>query len=320
MLSRVANNVYWMARYIERAENTARLINVNTHLLLDLPKNKTFGWQPLISIMGSDALFYKQYQEPNETNVIQFLLADTKNPSSILSSLGQARENLRTTRDIMAVETWEQLNDLYLFVKNKVNSTKIKQNRYDFLKRIILGSQQLNGVITGTMSRNAAYNFLRMGSYLERADMTTRILDVRSANLLLSTDEESNVNLTPFYNIQWMSVLKSLTAYQMYRQQMRLRVKGADVLKFLLQDTSFPRSIFYCLRAVENRLACLPKQSDAASRSLARLQRQLQTADVYKLAHEGLRKFIDDLQIGLGNVHDNITATYFAMDMGTNAA
>ncbi|OQW90698.1 MAG: hypothetical protein BWK79_19060 [Beggiatoa sp. IS2] len=319
MLSRVANNIYWTARYIERAENTARIINVNTHLLLDLPKNKTFGWQPLIFIMGSDALFYKQYQEPNEHNVIQFLLADTKNSSSILSSLGQARENLRTTRDIMAVEAWEQLNDLYLFVKNKVNSAKVKQNRYDFLKQIILSSQQLNGIITGTMSRNAAYNFLRMGSYLERADMTTRILDVRSANLL-STDEESNINLTPFYNIQWMSVLKSLTAYQMYRQHMRLRVKGADVLKFILQDTSFPRSIFYCLRAVENRLTCLSTQSDMALRSLARLQRQLQAADVYKLAHEGLREFIDDLQIGLGTVHDNITASYFAMDRGTNAA
>lgn len=315
MLSRVASNIYWMARYIERAENTARLINVNTHLLLDLPKKMTFGWEPLIAITGSEGEFQLKKQEATEYNVTRFLLVDEDNPSSVLSVLSAARENMRTTRDIVPASAWEQLNDLHLYVKNRKEMALNKRTRYDFLKHIIENSQLINGLITGTMSRGDGYNFMRMGSYLERADMTTRILDVRSANLLPKPiqDEEAALSLTPFDNIQWMSVLKSLSAYQMYRHHVRTRVKGPDVLRFLLQDTEFPRAFSFCLVSVEHCLSRLPK-NDAPLRQVARVNRLVQGGDVYKLAYTGLHDFMDELQLGLINVHLQIEAAYFGTD------
>lgn len=312
MLSRVARNIYWMARYIERAEDTARLINVNTHLLLDSPRSTSFGWDSLITIMGNAELFYANYNDANERNVTKFLIGDEKNFSSILCSLAAARENMRTTRDVIPAEAWEHLNDLYMHVKSKVSSGINKRNRYDILKLVIGGSQQFVGITAGTASRDEAYNLMRMGRFMERADMTSRILDVRSANLLITNDTVSN--LTPFAHIQWMSVLKSLTAYQAYRQHVRLRgVKGEDVLRYLLQDSQFPRAVTYCLSLVQQCLDGLPK-NDMPLRSLARITRQVQEADMAALAHTGLHKFIDELQVGLTSVHDHINTTYFSVD------
>ena len=154
----------------------------------------------------------------------------------MLSSLHWARENMRTTREIVPAEAWEQLNNLYLYVKKNVSLGLSKRSRYDFLKKTIEGCQLLTGIISGTMTRGQAYSFLQIGKYLERADMSTRILDVRSANLLMLQQSDSNLDLSPFENIQWMSVLKTLTAYQMYRHHVKTRVNGADVLRFLLQN------------------------------------------------------------------------------------
>ncbi|TVR61952.1 MAG: alpha-E domain-containing protein, partial [Candidatus Competibacteraceae bacterium] len=194
MLSRVAQNIYWMARQIERAEDTARLINVNSNLLLDLPRNTTFGWLPLIFIVGAEKLFFEK--DPNrladQSNVVRFLISDRDHPSSIISSLAAARENLRTTRDTVPPEAWEQINGLYIYARDHVPS---RRGRFEFLRRVIQGAQQINGLLAGAMSRTAAYDFVRLGRYLERADMTTRILDVRSANLLARAGQP--VPMTP---------------------------------------------------------------------------------------------------------------------------
>ena len=336
MLSRVAQNIYWMSRYIERAEDTARLVNVNTNLLLDLPKNTQFGWRPVVLITGGDRIFSKHFQEPSEANVVRFLLGDPRNPGSILSSLSAARENLRTTRDVVPREAWEQINDMFLYAKDKVDSGTTRRGRYEFLKRIILGAQQITGLLAGTMSRTHAYDFMLLGRYLERADMTTRILDVRSANLLI--DQSGDLN--PFDNIQWMSVLKSLTAYQMYRQQVRLRVRAPDVVRFLLQDAAFPRSFLTCVLTMEDCLRKLPRNDEAIA-NLLRLkqtvtsanipnlvgpgtvfastqsqssggQRQAQAAAVPNAESRDLHTFADELQIGLGQLHEQIATTYFA--------
>jgi uncharacterized alpha-E superfamily protein len=323
MLSRVARHVYWMARYIERAEDTARLISVNANLLLDLPRTTDFGWEPLIFITGSEALFYENYDRPDELSAIKFLLGDRENPGSILSSLSSARENLRTTRDVVPREAWEQINDLYLYVRDHLEMGMSRRGRYEFLKRITQGAQQVTGLLSGTMTHSAAYYFVRMGRNLERAEMTTRILDVRSANLLIrqsqsqfqdnqeQAQEQTLQELNPFENIQWMSVLKSLNAYQMYRQQVRLRVGGPDVLKFLLQDPQFPRTVYHCLSELESCLGKLQKNAEMLD-SIADLKRRLTTANVPELAREGLHEFIDNLQIGLGHIHEQISATYFA--------
>jgi len=326
MLSRVAQNIYWMTRYVERAEGTARLINVNTNLLLDLPRTTTFGWLPLIFIVGAESQFFEKdpHRLVDEANVVRFLINDRDHPGSIISSLAAARENLRTTRDTVPREAWEQINGLYIYARDHVPS---RRGRYEFLRRVILGAQQIGGLLAGAMSRTAAYDFVRLGHYLERADMTTRILDVRSANLLsharqtqqsqgqsqmqtqtpASTQEEQD----PFESIQWMSVLKSLSAYQMYRQQVRVRVSGPDVLKFLLQDEYFPRAVAFCLRQLDICLRKLPRH-DAALAALAALRQKLNAATVPELSREGLHDFIDEVQIGLSQLHDQIAAAYFA--------
>ncbi|MBL8259757.1 MAG: alpha-E domain-containing protein [Candidatus Competibacteraceae bacterium] len=333
MLSRVAQNIYWMARYIERAEDTARIINVNTNLLLDLPRSMTFGWLPLISIVGAEQPFFKKHpaQTDEENVVVKFLIGDRDHPGSILSSLACARENLRTTRDTVPQEAWEQINGLYIFARDHLPT---RRGRFEFLRRVIHGAQQVNGMLAGAMSRTPAYDFVRLGRFLERADMTTRILDVRSADLLprphqpaaLAKQEQAQSQSgggqiqsanavqpeeqNPFESIQWMSVLKSLSAYQMYRQQVRSRVGGPDVVKFLLQDPAFPRAVFFCLKELETCLRNLPKNAEPLA-AIDGLKQRLSAAAVPELAHAGLHEFIDDFQIGLGELHDLLAESYF---------
>lgn len=315
MLSRVAENIYWMARYLARAEDTARLIGVNANLLLDIPHHTSFGWEPLIFITGSEERFYENHKEPDELSVVKFLIGDRDNPGSILSSLSFARENLRTTRDVVPREAWEQINDLYLRVQHRLEMGMSQRGRFEFLRSVIRGVQQTTGLLDGTMSRTHAFDFISLGRYLERADMTTRILDVRSANLLIGQAQEQTQNqqtqeLSPFENIQWMSVLKSLGAYQMYRQQVRLRVGGPDVVRFLLQDPWFPRAVYHCLCGMERFLQELPKNSQLLT-GIASLKHTVTAVEVPKLNSMGLHKFIDELQIGLGDIHDQLKAAYF---------
>ncbi|MCW8889311.1 MAG: alpha-E domain-containing protein [Sedimenticola sp.] len=305
MLSRVAENIYWMARYIERAENTARLIMVNTNLLLDLPKGLQPGWQPIIEILGTEAYYLESNQDYNERSVLKFLIADPQSPSSILYSLKQARENARTIRDIIPREAWEQVNDLYLMAKSNAASGYTKKGRYDYLKRVILGAQTITGLLAGTMLHDIGYDFLRMGRNLERAEMTTRIIDVRSANLL-----EEHEGLTPYDNIQWMSVLKSLTAYQMYRRTIQVRVRRKDVLKFLLKDKEFPRSFFHNLLEVKSCLLDLPRSEEAIT-ELNEVGKKVLRADQAILQQDELHQFIDELQLGLAQINQAITRTYF---------
>jgi uncharacterized alpha-E superfamily protein len=305
MLSRVAENIYWMARYIERAENTARLIMVNSNLLMDLPRGVHPGWQPIIEILGCEEYYLQQHEDFNERAVLKFLIANASGTSSILFSLQQARENARTIRDIIPREAWEQVNDLYMMAKSNAVSGYSKRGRYDYLKKIILGAQTITGLLAGTMLHDIGYDFLRMGRNLERAEMTTRILDVRSANLL-----PEHEGLTPFENIQWMSVLKSLTAYQMYRRTIQVRVRRKDVLKFLLKDKSFPRSFYHTLLEVKSCLRELPRNEEAIAK-LNEVGKKVLRADQAILQQDELHRFIDELQLGLAELSQAITRIYF---------
>jgi len=307
MLSRVAENIYWMARSIERSENMARIIHVNTNLLLDLPSRYQVGWKPLIEITGTEELFEELYQSYSEKNVTSYLMASELNPGSIMRSISNARENARTMRDILPRETWEQINDVYLYCTKQLTKTMPQHRRYDFLKFIIQSAQQLTGQIMGTMTHNNAYDFLRMGRNLERADMTTRIIDVRSASLLPADTEE----LLPFENIQWMSLLKSMSAYQMYRQQMKASVRRELVLEFLLKDRQFPRAFMHCLAEVQECLSYLPN-NEAPLRRVMHTRRVISDFDPEKLLQEDLRTFLDELQLHLADIHNSIGEAYFA--------
>ncbi|MFP4155547.1 MAG: alpha-E domain-containing protein [Halothiobacillaceae bacterium] len=309
MLSRVAENIYWLARYIERAEDTARLISVSTHLLLDFPATDRLDWDSLIDIFGNKALFEELYGQNDQSSVLSFLCGDRRHGSSILSSLAMARENLRMSRDVMPREAWEEVNQLYLDMARQYELGITPRNRDRFLKRVIRSCQTVTGLIDGSLSHTQVRRFLLLGSRLERSDMTTRIIDVRSANLLPHAGDD----LQPFESLQWMSLLKSVTGYQMYRQQVRLRVRGPDVLRFLLQDTAFPRSVACSLQDFLQVLKQLPEheQVQAVAEDLAR---QLTTAQIESLARnpEQLNRFVDQLQVGSSRIHDALASRYFS--------
>lgn len=309
MLSRVASNIYWFGRFIERSESTARMVGVHANLLLDLPRKMQFGWVPLIAITGNEETFRADYKDTDEASVVRFLLADERNPGSIVASLRQARENLRTTRDSLPREVWEQVNDLYLFVREQGDKPVSRRYRQAFLDRVIRTSQQLVGLLASITSRDDAFNFMRLGYNVERADMTTRILDIRSESLLTVRNEE----LAPFQNIQWMSLLKSLSAYQMYRRHVRMRVSGPPALKFLLQNDAFPRAAMFCFNRIEAGLKRLPHHR-ACMAANRRLTQKVAKADVEALVQSGLSTFLDDLQQDLSQLHELISKTYFRAD------
>lgn len=307
MLSRVAERMYWLGRYLERAENTARLVGVNANLLLDLPRAVRLVWRALIDITGAEAAFEQHYQNADERNVCKFLLADAFNPVSVMSSLAMARENGRTTREVIPTEIWEQVNDLYLYARDNAAKGTTRGGRHEFLNQVVSACQRIAGGLAGTMTHGPAYNFIRLGRNLERADMTTRIVDVGCANLLPNDDV---VRDTAFENILWMSVLRSLSAYQMYRQHVHDRVNGEDVVAYLLQDLKFPRAVGHCLHEVSVCLQELPR-NEAPLRSVTRLQRRVADADIAALLDGGLHQFIDEMQQELGDTHGHIAATWF---------
>ena len=307
MLSRVADNLYWFGRYVQRAENTARLINVHANLLLDLPRNVTVGWAPLLEITGADAAFRAAGGQATEDNVVRFTLMDERNSGSIFSSLNYAREIARVSRDCLPREAWERLNDLYLFVQERGERSVTRARRQEFLQGVINGAMTTVGVLTSNMSRDVGFQFLRMGTNLEQADMTTRILDVRSSRLF-----QPDASLTPFDNIQWMSVLKSLTAYQMYRRHVRARVNGPGVLRFLLQDRQFPRSVSFALSTIGSTMPFLPP-SRKVERAIERTKALIADANIGSLLSQpdGLALFMDEIQVGLGQLDDAIAESYF---------
>ena len=317
MLSRVAENLYWLGRYVERAENTGRIVVVNAHLLLDLPRGIAPGWEPLIDITGSREHFVEHYDDFGERNVVRFLLGDTQYPGSLLSSLAFARENSRTIRDYLPREAWELVNELYWYARDELSSGLSKRGRHAYLKHVSRELHSLNGLLIGAMNHDAGLRFMTIGRLLERADMTTRIIDVRSASLL----PEATPELRPFENIQWMSVLKSLTAYQMYRRKMQVRVRRADALRFLLLDDEFPRAVYCCVQGADRYISLLPR-SDAPRRQVARVGRLVQGGDVAALAssNDALHAFIDEVQLGLADVHTEIERTWFLPDTGAQPA
>jgi len=307
MLSRVAESIYWMARYVERAENTARLVLVNLNVMLDLPRAVRPGWDKLVEIMGSEELFRDLHRRPDERAVTGFLVSERRNPGAMINSLKYARENARTIRDIIPQEAWEQLNSLHQYGQEHAGDALVQKRRFDYLHGIIRGAQTLTGILAGTMTHDAGYAFLKAGRNLERADMTTRIIDVRSAGLTgLRADEA----LAAYDNLQWMSVLKSLTAYQMYRREMQVRVQRPMVLRFLLQDPRFPRAVRHCLVQAEQCIAQLPR-AEVPLKIARQLESALEKAEPEALDQAQLHAYIDTLQLGMAEIHEAIAATWF---------
>jgi uncharacterized alpha-E superfamily protein len=306
MLSRVASRIYWLARYMERAENTAKLVNVYTNLLLDMPKGTDVGWHSLITTMGGKEVFNEHYSDASEVNVMKFLLTDPVNQASLMCSLGYARENARTSRDILPSEAWETVNEMYVLAKNSTEDILSRSGRYKVLSQIIKGGQRLEGILTSGLSRNHTHTFLHIGRLLERADTATRIIDTGA--LLLS--EASISRMQSYEGVVWMNLLKTLNAYQMYRQAVKRSVKGPSVINFLLKDTKFPRSATYCAETVAIFAAKLPNHSEVLEKvkSLLNLLGKV-SAEANEME---IHQYMDEAQMSLYAIDEAVSKAWFA--------
>ncbi len=306
LLSRVAESVYWAGRYLERTEATARLVKIHTELFLDLPSMAGLGWVPLLAVTGSRDLFDEHYDETAEEDVIRFLTVDAASSTSILSSLTSARYNFRVTRNVLPAAAWEQLNQLFLWVVQSRASMVDRRTRLACMDRVIRDCYLLRGLLAGTMSHDEAYWFLELGSLIERADMTTRVLDVQAGVL---TQDPATAAET-YGDLTWMSVLRSLSAQQMFRRTARNGITGSEALKFLLRDPQFPRSVEHCLTRISNALLELPRY-EAAMVGCANVEKMLVDAVIADMKAETLHGCMDQLQIGIDELHTAITETYF---------
>ena len=304
-LSKTAERIYWLGRYLERAECTARLINVNTVLLIDLPRGLSLGWRPLVDITGSVELFDEVYDEPSERNVVRFLTADPRNGGSLLSSLQFARENARTIREIMPRVSFEYVNELYLTTKQALTGSLSRTRRGDMLADVMRRTQQIDGLLSGSMLHDANWSFLRLGHFLERADMTSRIVDVRTTTVLTTPEL-----LEPYQQVQWRSILRSLHALQSYQISVQEPLQQALALDFLLHNEDLPRSLRYCIEGIRRSLRRLPRNAKPLARCNV-IMRRLADIDAKKLSDRGLHDFIDGWQLMLAGLHDLIGDTYF---------
>src|SRR6266571_7497522 len=249
MLSRVADSIYWMTRYIERAENVARFIDVNLQLMLDLPAGITEQWAPLVDITDDQLLFQERYGATTRQNVVAFLTFDTGNPNSIYACLRAARENARSVREVISSEMWEQVNTFYLMVRDAAAQGRVTAEPHAFFTEVKMASHRFVGITDVTMSHNEGWHFGRLGCLLERADKTSRILDVKYYLLLPNVHDVG----TPVDDIQWSAVLKSASAFEMYRKRFGL-LRPDRVADFLMLDREFPRAMHYCLVHAEESL------------------------------------------------------------------
>ena len=311
MLSRVADSVFWMSRYLERAENVARFIDVNLNLSLDLGEGLDQQWSPLVYTTGDDEQFLAKYGQFDRENVWRFLTFDDENPNSILSCLRAARENARTVRESIPSILWEDLNKFYLYVRGAATSNTL-DHPTEFLDSVKLSSNLAIGIAESTMSHGEAWHFSRIGRLLERADKTSRILDVKYFILLPASTEVG----TPLDVIQWSALLKSASALEMYRQA-KGRITPEKVADFLLLDREFPRSVHYCVNHAELSLHAVTGTAsnmfrNRAERELGQLRSELDFADINEIIEGGLHEFVDGFQTQLNSVGQAIFETFFA--------
>lgn len=313
MLSRVAESLYWMNRYVERAENISRFIEVNWHLTLEQPDNEFQEWRALVSITGDNDIFLKRYSNFTKENVVSFLMFDTIYPHSVISCLRSARENARSVRDIMPNEIWEQINTFYHFVEDTGSrQTTVYENPYGFCQQIQLKSMMLGGIENDAMSHGEGWHFCRLGRYLERADKTSRILDVKYFILLPDVRYVG----TTFDDVQWAALLRATGGLNAYRHQYR-RIFPSNTTQFLLFDPDFPRSVSHCLTAAQESLHAIsgtPKGSfrNAAEQRLGQLRGELAYTDINTVFKTGLHEFTDQLQFKMNQVHDAVAEVFFS--------
>ena len=308
MLSRVAESLYWCSRYLERAENTARLISVNSYLTLDLPSD-VGHWEPLVEALGVRELFESKYDVISADNVIRFMTYDLNNPDSILFSVNAARSNANTARDFITLAMWEELNFLHLKLRT---ATETMNSSQDFFRGVVRTCRLISGITDTTMSHDEGWHFFRLGRMIERADKTSRMLDVR---YLFSLPEDPSV-VRPYGDILWAALLRSTSALQMYRKRHQ-RIIPERLVAFLVLDRAFPRSIRHCVTEAEEAVRAISETpgstfQNRAEQVLGRLRAYLDYMHVDEIIAEGVHDFIDVLQTKLNDASSAILETFCA--------
>lgn len=315
MLSRVAFLAYWTARYLERAENNVRLVDVNAQLALDIhgPREPSDpdSWAPLLLVFGDDVLFRQFYPSATESDVVRFVVFDRRNPSSVSSCIAQARENCRCMREQVASEIWEQLNRLYLLLPAHPPEDCAAAAVADHLAAVRDGIQLLYGLLDSLQSRHDGYWFFDLGRQIERADNTSRIIDVKYFTLLPTVEAVgSAIDL-----VQWASVLRSCSGFEAFRRTRGGQMTLPRIVDFLVCDPLFPRSVRFAVGRAREALALIaangtPHASNPALEALGALQAKLAGADTKTIIAHGLHEFLDNLQTHLGQVHAAVQRTF----------
>lgn len=320
MLSRVANSVYWMGRYIERIENYARFMSVNINLSYDLPEVITDHWMVLLEATHDKSIYDSLYHESSAEKIIDFITFDSLNPNSIYNILGFARENVRTVKEVVPKEFWESINKFYLSFKDfsslpGKDMEKLMQY-YDGIKQ---QCQFLIGMLDGGLTRNEAYYFFQLGKFIERADKTSRFLDIGYFNF--KTMEESRTANEQDLII-WAAVLKSASAFNMYRQQYK-SLKQENIIEFLIKDRNFPRAICHSLKKAEYALYRIsgsrPQNgyTNLAEKKISELNHKIDFTEMPDIVSIGLHTFLNDFQILNNQVDAEIFKVYFDLSFQT---
>lgn len=314
MLSRVANTLYWMVRYVERADNLARLIDVNQQLLLDserLDSDRLRGfWQPIILSTGDEDLFHSIYATADSAAVIRFLTDDPRNPNSITSCIALARENARTVRDQLSDELWEELNGLYLFTRSTEAGRLIASDAPRYYENVRRSALTFLGIAAATTSRDEDWDFMELGRHLERADKTTRFLDVASYL-------PEGAALAGAGALHWTAILRSCGALGAFRAIER-GITARGVVEFLVFSSKFPRSVRFCMEKVDvslHRISGTPRGTfcNEAERELGRLLADLNFGSSEDAFRVGLHDYLDGLQERFNAIGAAVFQSYVLM-------
>jgi uncharacterized alpha-E superfamily protein len=323
MLSRTAESMFWMSRYMERAENTARFLDVNFHLLLDLDKitnveDSRSYWEALIMATDDRERFLSSYADFTAEAVSEFLVFDRSNPNSIFSCIALARENARSVIEIIASEMWEQINWLYHFL-NHATRQVLQKDPYNFYREVKNGSHLFQGITDATFSRSEGWDFVQAGRYLERADNTSRLVDVKY-HLLAPHDNDEHESVDA---IQWMAVLKSCSALEAFRKVYLSRIDPLTVVQYLVLDRYFPRSIYFCVAMLQEALWHVSGSShreynNNADRLVGKLEAELNYTTIEDIYAPGLHSWLEELQSKLGRIGEQVYQTYFSFRAASN--
>ena len=311
MLSRVADSIYWMARYMERAENLSRLLLANQNLLLDAGAEvgtESDFWQPILMTTGDEAGYQAVFDTITGAQVAEYLSARPENGNSIVNCVRTARENARVIRDQLADEVWRAVNDLHLFLSSERAVQMRRQSPAEFLEQVVLGSSLFQGASRSTMMRDEGWQFLQIGTYLERADKTSRLVDTCSAVPLVAPPHPEAQPL------RWMSLLRSCSAYHGYREH-QTQVDPVSILEFLFLSNTFARSVRFCVREVDtalSKLAAPPGAPDTPDpiRASGRLRADLDFGTIGEILETGIHAYIDQLQSRLNQIGNAIFETF----------